>query len=218
MKRHWRGIQRTLATCTIATGLFLTLLHLCHAMAAGDVSLAPVGMAVAAAQSADQKDDPAVILTKTVDLDGSCSGTAEIEVWPGAVVYYCYRGQNTGATTVTQHTLVDSILGVILDSYVYTLAPGATVALTRPATAEVTATNVATWTAYVSDTSSLSATGAASATVRVIPYQPAVTLAKSITTTPSTCAGASDLTVWEQTPVYYCYTVHNTGNITLTAA
>jgi uncharacterized repeat protein (TIGR01451 family) len=44
---------------------------------------------------------------------------------------------------------------------------------------------------------------------------PAITLIKTVGTTPGVCAPTSAITVDPGTTVYYCYTVTNTGNVTL---
>lgn len=44
----------------------------------------------------------------------------------------------------------------------------------------------------------------------------AVTLSHTVGTTPAVCATTSEITVTTGTDVYYCYTISNTGNITLT--
>ena len=48
------------------------------------------------------------------------------------------------------------------------------------------------------------------------PVAPAITVDKTVGTDPSTCASTGNITVWEGTEVTYCYTVQNTGDITLT--
>jgi hypothetical protein len=57
----------------------------------------------------------------------------------------------------------------------------------------------------------------ASATVQVPPFNPSIVLTATVGTVPGVCADTSDLVVPAGTRVYYCYTVHNTGQITLTS-
>lgn len=47
------------------------------------------------------------------------------------------------------------------------------------------------------------------------PYTPSISLVKTVGTTPGVCAPTSNITVAPGTTVYYCYTVTNTGNVTL---
>jgi hypothetical protein len=43
---------------------------------------------------------------------------------------------------------------------------------------------------------------------------PAIALTKTVGTVPATCAATDTITVGSGTPVYYCYTVENTGDVT----
>jgi hypothetical protein len=45
--------------------------------------------------------------------------------------------------------------------------------------------------------------------------QPAITLMKTVGTVPGVCSDTTEITVSPGTMVYYCYTVTNTGNVTL---
>jgi len=92
--------------------------------------------------------NPQIELTKTVGLTpGICADTNEIIVTAGSEVTYCYTVENTGNIALSIHDLVDSELGVLLDTFNYFLAPGASVFLTQEATINVTTVNTATWTA-----------------------------------------------------------------------
>ncbi len=159
---------------------------------------------------------PAISLTKTVGTDsGVCATTDEITVASGTTVYYCYEVENTGNVTLNLHDLVDSELGTILDGFSYALTPGASAFLTVTATISVTTVNTATWTAYNAGPSD-EATATDSATVNVTPVPvPAITLVKTVGTTPGVCAATTSITVESGTTVYYCYTVTNTGNVAL---
>ncbi len=48
------------------------------------------------------------------------------------------------------------------------------------------------------------------------PVAPAITVEKTVGTDPNTCASTGNISVLEGTEVTYCYTVQNTGDITLT--
>jgi hypothetical protein len=79
------------------------------------------------------------------------------------MAYYCYSVENRSDGTFTTHTLVDSHLGVLLDSFAFDLAPNARYSTTVTQTLAVRVTNVATWTATVSGT--VSAASAVSPTL-----------------------------------------------------
>jgi hypothetical protein len=106
---------------------------------------------------------------KTVGLDSSaCATTSEISVAPDTAVTYCFEVTNNTAITLTQHDLIDSHLGVILDDFSFTLTPGASIFLTQTAVITATTVNTATWTATGLDPADVfEATD--TATVNVIP-------------------------------------------------
>ncbi len=162
--------------------------------------------------------ETAIKLTKTVGTTpGVCATTKTIQVVPGTTVYYCYTIENTGTTTVNNHTLVDSALGTIFANVDNPLAPGEvtdTVALGVTVSAVINASvdNTATWT--VDQVGGLETASASdSASVEVV--NPAITLTKTVGTTSGVCAATSTISVVPGTTVYYCYTVTNTGDVTL---
>ena len=94
-------------------------------------------------------DAPAIAFTKTVGLDPAvCATTDEITVGPNTPVTYCYEVTNTGQVTLNLHDLVDSELGVLLDGFVFALAPQESVFITDTVLITETTVNTATWTAY----------------------------------------------------------------------
>lgn len=92
--------------------------------------------------------DATIELTKTVGTDPAiCAPTDVITVTAGTDVTYCYEVTNTGIVTLTQHDLVDSELGTLLDDFPFSLSPGASVFLTQTANLTTTTVNTAIWTA-----------------------------------------------------------------------
>ena len=176
-----------------------------------DLVIVPVSMMV---------QEPAITVNKTVGLDpGTCASSSNITVLEGTTVYYCYEVTNVGSVTLTLHDLDDDQLGTIFTGLAYYLAPGASVdtvaaGLTISAVMNVTTTNTATWTAYNPGPANV-VTAQATATVNVVPRQPAIELVKTVGLAPGVCAATSSIDVLAGTTVYYCYTVTNTGNITL---
>ena len=98
---------------------------------------------------------PAVELTKTVGLanvPSIYSNTTVITVPMDAVVTYSYLVANSGNLTLTQHAVVDSVVGNVTET-AQSLAPGTsflvsvTLDLSGTVTPGITVTNIATWTA-----------------------------------------------------------------------
>ena len=128
----------------------------------------PVGPEITARDGAEVAvRDVGLALRKTVGVAGkpqtspcaaSSAASSAVDVQPGTAVAYCYTVENTGAFTLTVHSLVDDQLGDLLREIDYPLAAGARVStvdlgLTITATLDVTTTNVATWTALVDEPS-----------------------------------------------------------------
>lgn len=158
---------------------------------------------------------PSIVLTKTVGLNPhACATTKTLTVVQGTQVIFCYRIRNTGVQPLQHHSLEDAALGPLLDSITRTVPPGATTFVTTAATANLTSTAVATWTAWVTSAPGPSATDTDSATLNVIPRKLAVQLTKTVGKG-NACAAATNLTINPGEKVVYCYKVKNTGNVTL---
>jgi hypothetical protein len=152
-------------------------------------------------------------LRKTVGTDpGTCAVTTAISVTAGTQVTYCYQIRNTGALSLTRHTLVDSELGTILNNFPYTLVPGATAFLTNSTVLTTTTINSADWTLFNPGPANV-VTATATATVTIL--VPSITFNKTVGTDPGDCATAAAITVTAGTLVTYCYEVRNTGTLTL---
>ncbi len=150
---------------------------------------------------------------KTVGLDPSvCAETSELDVAANTAVTYCFEVINNTAVTLTQHSLVDSHLGTILDDFNFSLEPGASIFVTQTAVITTTTVNTATWTATGADPSDVFE-AADTASVTVVP--PSISLAKTVGLDPSVCASTDEIDVAEGTAVTYCFEVTNTGLTTL---
>jgi hypothetical protein len=154
----------------------------------------------------------ALQVVKSVGLSPSeCATDSSLLVEPGTTVYYCFAATNTGKTNLLVHSVVDSVLGPLLTDFQQTLTPGETVFVTRSHTANVSATNIVTWTSLTSREETLSATATATVEVGV----PAITLQKVVAST-DTCSGSANLMVKSDDPVWYCLRLTNTGDFTFT--
>ncbi len=161
--------------------------------------------------------EAAIVLTKTVGMDpNACAPTSAITMPGGGDVTYCYSVVNTGSISLTLHALEDSELGALLNDFPYTLVPGASAFITETATITQTTVNTATWTAYNPGPADVAtATATATVTVTDVPT-PGIALSATVGEDPNECGTQSELFVGLSAPVTLCFTVTNTGNITLT--
>jgi subtilisin-like proprotein convertase family protein len=175
-----------------------------------DLVIVPVTLTV--------EPSPAIGLAVTVGTDpGTCAGSSSLFVDAGTTVHYCYTVTNAGDVTLNLHDLVDDQLGSIFNGFDFALTPGASVDTVTAGVSASTVinagvTNTATWTAYNAGPVNVT-TAQASATV--ILAQPSITLQKTVGTDAGTCASTAFIAVAPGTDVTYCYTVTNTGNVTL---
>lgn len=181
----------------------------------------PTGVITATSAATVELALPSIGLTKTVGGEsGVCADTNSYTLPPwGGTVYYCYTVTNTGNVTLAEHDLSDSELGDLFSDVLQDLEPGesiSSVALGLEYSALITETtsNNATWVA--TDIFGGSAEASADATVTITPIMPAVDVEKTVGTDPDDCATSSDIMVEPGTTVYFCYTVMNAGNFTLT--
>ena len=159
---------------------------------------------------------PAIVLDKTVGTNpNACASGNAISVTSGQEVTYCYEVTNSGGVTLTLHALEDSALGTLLTDFSYSLPPGASAFITESAVITETTVNTATWTSFNPGPTDV-ATGTATATVTVELPPPAIVLTKTVGTDPNVCATSDDIGVPAGEEVAYCYTVTNTGGVTLT--
>lgn len=76
----------------------------------------------------------------------TCATTDSIAVLPNTEVTYCYKVTNNTQTTLSSHTLTDTVVGTILAQEQFDIAPGATFVLTTSDTPVDDDTNTAIWT------------------------------------------------------------------------
>jgi hypothetical protein len=161
-----------------------------------------------------------IVLTKTVGTLGlpDCGVTNVITVTQGVPVYYCYTITNTGDVSVTNVSLVDDKISSPFTLSASPILPGETKQVKGiAATLSTTTTNVATWTVQSIHALLSTTTFAQSlATVNVLPPSPNMSIVKTLSLNASCTPSIDPLTVGAGTPVYYCYTMSNTGSFSLT--
>jgi hypothetical protein len=119
---------------------------------------------------------------------------------------------NQGPVTLRLHKVTDSKLGLIKDNLSLVLLPDASVHFTTTTPITQTTTNVFTWTGYITNTDGISTLATATATV----HTPAIKVHATVGTDPNACATTNTITVTAGTVVDFCYSVVNTGAVTLT--
>jgi hypothetical protein len=134
--------------------------------------------------------------------------------------------ENQGDITFTNHSLVDTPMG-INSTFNYTLSPGTSLVIlpTNLSTLNIGGrldqpnvtgnfTNSVSYTARASAGSALTASGVSTATVGV--GNTTVRFTKTLSTDAEACNGSRAITVPPGTRVYYCAIIENTGAVTLT--
>jgi hypothetical protein len=153
-----------------------------------------------------------ISLEKTVGLNPNACATAHsVTVLPGTEVTYCYSVRNTGQVALTRHNLNDSALGVVLNSFIYSLAPGASAFLTQSVLITTTTLNTATWTAY-----NPGPVDVAAAMDTALATAGGVTLVKTVGLNPHACAPTHVISLTVGLTVTYCYSVRNDSPVTFT--
>jgi hypothetical protein len=158
---------------------------------------------------------PSLAFTKTVGTDALvCASTDTIGVPSGVPVFYCFYMTNTGAVTLVTHTVVDDQLGTVLGpDFPAPVVPGGSAWFTVGTTmGTMDILNTATWTA-------LDGAGAPAAdtdTALVTILQPSIAFTKTVGEDPTLCAATDTIAVVAGSTVYYCFYMHNDGDVTLT--
>lgn len=109
--------------------------------------------------------DAEISLTQTVGIEGigaACATSDRLHVPVGTTVRYCYQVANRGTILLSNHTLVDHRLGMLLQDVAIPLAPNATHTTSITATLSVSTTNVSTWTSTFPYTVTLAGGGTVS--------------------------------------------------------
>lgn len=162
-------------------------------------------------------------LKKTVGQTADvCATTTTEAVLSAGKVYYCLTIQNTGNITLVQHLITDPSLGVInrsLDNY--PLKPSAVLTLTNAQIGELASDFNGT--TNITNTAFYTGTGQYNLLAPSVQAQAKVELAKAtiaLTTTVSAntagCGPYDTIGVSPGATIYYCVTIKNTGNLTLT--
>lgn len=168
------------------------------------------GQTVAQATDTAQVAVPAIRLKATINTGSTKCGTeSTIAVLPNTPVLYCYMVENIGSVTLPTQTLVDSLIGVLLDQSPEPLPPGGKRTLKYATIATQTVTSMITWTSQTA--AGLTTTAVSTLAVHI----PSISLRATVGPQGNACADTKIITVTINTPVTLCYVVTNTGGFTL---
>ncbi len=177
----------------------------------------------AAALPASFADTPGVAITKTVGLDATgCATQSSIVVPTSTTVYFCLTVMNTGNLTITSQALNDPSLGL---NQVITepLSPGKALTFTNESHAALGQSLSFTKVVTTDLTSSVTLTATFSPTSQIVANSTATvqlarasaTIKKTVGPVGGVCASTTTQVMSANDPAYYCFTIQNTGNITL---
>lgn len=168
--------------------------------------------------------DARVLITKTVGLvPGLCATGKEVVIDRGTPVYYCFVVTNVGNVPFTRYEFNDVQLQIAGASSTFVFWPGATITRTNTYTSWVKLGPI-TPTVSVTNTVLVEATGPyanaedidrAHVTVIQPTPAPAITVRKTVGLASGVCATESSILIAPGTPVYFCISVRNTGNVDL---
>jgi hypothetical protein len=154
----------------------------------------------------------AIEVTKTVGLDPDvCATSDQLMVTAGTAIVYCYFAVNTGDITLTNHTVEDDKIGVLLDNQVITLTPGPNSIVFFTAALFINATTINTVTWYATNQAGDQAVATDATAVLV----PAIVVTHTVGVDPNACADRTILDAPTGALITHCYTVQNRGPITL---
>lgn len=169
---------------------------------------------------------PTLSVVKTVGIDrAGCPATQNLRVPTGSTVYYCLRVENQGDEALTRHELVDGPLN-LRATVAYTVRPGRTWVITSGVLAELGVngslqranvnapfTNTVTLTSTTA--SGISARAASTASISV--GTTTVVFTKTVGLDPNECSPSSTFSLPLDRSLFYCVSILNTGEVTLTS-
>ncbi|MFT3765576.1 MAG: DUF11 domain-containing protein [Minicystis sp.] len=148
---------------------------------------------------------PALTISKTVSLDGTCPGSEIVTVLANTGVTYCYTVTNSGDTTVSGVTVIDDGISVVIGD-LGRGESGSGTAVVSIAT-DTNTPAVASGTTVATGTPVLSPPDRAGVDV----VAPSLTIEKTVSQN-GTCPGSELVTVLDGASVTYCYHVTNNGD------
>ena len=167
-----------------------------------------------------QQQSAALSVQKSVGVDANgCATTSDLTVTAGTTVYYCFTLRNSGSITLTEHTIVDTPLGInsVISS---TLAPGQEIIISNDSlgdydlAANLLSENISSNLTNNLIVSSTTITGSNAITASSLAQVDVIDTTDVIVNlfafnTAETCGNTTQVT--QGTDVYYCVSVQNIG-------
>lgn len=154
---------------------------------------------------------PTIEISSTVVANSrSCGREKNLRVLRNTPLLYCYNLRNTSPITLDLHTLVDSVLGPLVENLAYPLPADSILTLTRTETAVESKSSVITWTSTTQNDVQIKMSD--TVTVQV---PASIQLSASVSLTADACSGAPSITVSPYSNVVFCYLIRNSGGTPL---
>ncbi len=95
----------------------------------------------------DEMCAAALALEVTLSTDGSCGTDTMLTVDEDTPVTYCYTVTNVAPVPLNSHDLTDTVMGNLLENWIYMLTPGTSTSYTITVPASTSELHLATWNA-----------------------------------------------------------------------
>ncbi len=165
---------------------------------------------------------PGLILTATIGTTaGTCAITSTVQVRADTLVYPCYTIEYTGTQPVALHRIESARRGVITDTLRRVLQPGerldtVTLGLVITDITDVDVTDTITWTARSEEGAPSPVFVVAFAETTIDVVAPDLSLFKTVGQSAVECPVTQNFRIPSGQTAYYCITLINRGDITLT--
>ncbi|MEZ4726425.1 MAG: hypothetical protein R3E79_04755 [Caldilineaceae bacterium] len=154
---------------------------------------------------------PTIDITSTVIANSAqCGAEKSLRVLRNTTLLYCYTIKNTSPITLLLNSLVDSVLGPLVENLQQPLPPGSILTFTHTETAIQSKTSVITWTSTTDNYIKIAASD-----VVTVQVPASIQLSAKASQTGDPCSGSSSITVSSGSSVVFCYLINNNGGTQL---
>lgn len=168
-------------------------------------------------QSAVSDSDAVSVIVPTIDITSTvvansaqCGAEKSLRVLRNTALLYCYTVKNTSPITLLLNSLVDSILGPLVENLQQPLPPGSILTFTHTENAIQSKTSIITWTITTDNHIRIAASD-----VVTVQVPASIQLSAKASQTGDACSGSSSITVSSGSTVVFCYLINNNGGTQL---